>query len=51
VPLSLEESFTENAYQTVKEIHRQFIELAIYLAKYCIVTAFNPNRCGAVINE
>jgi hypothetical protein len=32
-------------------MHRQFIELAIYLAKNCILTTFNPNRCGVVINE
>lgn len=32
-------------------MHRQFIELAIYLAKNCILTTFNPERCGIVINE
>jgi predicted sulfurtransferase len=49
VPYSLEDSFTENSSQTVKEMHRQFIELAIYLAKNCINTTFSPNRCGVVI--
>lgn len=32
-------------------MHRQFIELAIYLAKNCIVTTFSPERCGVVIKE
>lgn len=51
VPLSLEDSFTENSCQTVKEMHRQFIELAIYLAKNCILTTFTPSRCGVVLTE
>ena len=51
VPHSLEDSFMENPSQTVKDMHRQFIELAIYLAKNCIVTAFSPQRCGVVIKE
>lgn len=51
VPHSMNDSFMENPSQTVKEMHRQFIELAIYLAKNCIVTTFNPERCGVVINE
>lgn len=46
----MEDSFSENPNQTVKEMHRQFIELAIHLAKNCIVTTFNPQRCGVVIN-
>ena len=32
-------------------MHRQFIELAIYLAKNFIITSFAPNRCGVLINE
>jgi hypothetical protein len=32
-------------------MHKQFIELAIYLAKNYILTSFNPNRCGVIINE
>jgi hypothetical protein len=48
---SMNDSFMDNPNQTVKEMHRQFIELAIYLAKNCIVTAFNPERCGMVVNE
>jgi serine/threonine protein kinase len=51
VPFSLEDSFMECPNQTVKEMHRQFIELAIYFAKNCIVTTFNPQRCGVLINE
>jgi hypothetical protein len=51
IPHSLEDSFIENPTQTVKEMHRQFIELAIYLAKNCILTTFNPGRCGVVVNE
>lgn len=51
VPLSLEDSFSENSCQTVKEMHRQFIELAIYLAKNFILTTFSPKRCGVVVNE
>lgn len=51
VPYSLQDAFQEHPAQTVKDIHRQFIELAIYLAKHCILTAFNPSRCGAVISE
>lgn len=51
VPLSLEDSFAESSCQTVKEIHRQFIEMAIYLAKNCILTTFSPSRCGVVVSE
>ena len=51
VPFSIEDSFVENPEQTVKDMHRQFIELAIYFAKNGIVTTFNPMRCGVVINE
>jgi hypothetical protein len=51
VPHSLDDAFADNPSQTVRDIHRQFIELAIYLAKHCILTAFNPSRCGAVISE
>ena len=50
VPFSIEDSFIENPQQTVKDMHRQFIELAIYFAKNSIVTSFNPQRCGVVIN-
>lgn len=50
VPLSLEESFTGDSKQTVKAMHRQFIELAIFLAKHCIQTAFSPSRCGILPN-
>lgn len=35
----------------MKELHRQCIELAIYLAKYGISTVFHPSRCGVMINE
>jgi hypothetical protein len=41
----------ENPTQTVKEMHRQFIELAIYLAKNFIATSFEGSRCGVVIAE
>jgi serine/threonine protein kinase len=51
VPYSLEDSFNENPNQTVKDLHKQFIELAIYFAKNGIVTTFNPQRCGTIINE
>jgi hypothetical protein len=51
VPNSIEEAFTENADLSVKEMHRQFIELAIYLAKNCLITSFIPTRCGIVIKE
>ena len=51
VPIPLEESFIENPEQTVKELHKQFIELAIYLAKQYILTSFNPARCGVIIND
>lgn len=51
VPVPLEESFVENPEQTVKELHKQFIELAIYLAKQYILTSFNPSRCGVIIND
>ena len=51
VPIRLEDSFLENSSQTVKELHKQFIELAIYLAKNCILTSFSPERCGVIINE
>jgi hypothetical protein len=51
VPLSLEESFAEDSSQTVKEMHRQFIELAIFLAKNCILTTFAPHRCGVLTND
>jgi hypothetical protein len=51
VPLALEDSFSENASLTVKLLHKQFIELAIYLAKQSILTSFNPSRCGMIINE
>lgn len=51
VPIPLQESFNENSNQTVKELHKQFIELAIYLAKQYILTSFNPARCGVIINE
>jgi len=50
VPIPLEESFNENNNQTVKEMHKQFIELAIQLAKNYILTSFNPARCGVIIN-
>lgn len=32
----------------MKNLHRQFIELAIYLAKHYVATSFNPKRCGAM---
>lgn len=32
-------------------MHRQCIELVIYLAKYGISTAFHPSRCGVINNE
>jgi len=32
-------------------MHKQFIELAIYLAKNYILTSFSPERCGVIINE
>jgi len=32
-------------------MHRQFIELAIYLAKNGILTTFSPCRCGTLVNE
>lgn len=51
VPVSLEESFAEYPSQTVKQLHRQFIELAIFLAKNCILTSFSPARCGVVAGE
>ena len=51
VPSALEDAFNDNPELTVKEIHRQFIELAIFLAKHCIVTTFNPARCGVVVKE
>jgi hypothetical protein len=51
VPIRLEDSFLENGTQTVKELHKQFIELAIYLAKNYILTSFNSERCGVIINE
>lgn len=51
VAIPLEESFVENPEQTVKELHKQFIELAIYLAKQYILTSFNPSRCGVIIND
>jgi hypothetical protein len=48
VPLRLEEAFGEGLQATVKELHRQFIELAIHLAKNSILTSFSPSRCGVV---
>ena len=51
VHISLEESFSHNPEQTVKELHKQFIELAIYLAKNYILTSFNPIRCGVLLKE
>ena len=51
VSLSLQDSFNENGKQTVKQMHKQFIELAIFLAKNCILTTFSPSRCGVVVNE
>jgi hypothetical protein len=51
VPISIDDAFTENPDLTVKEMHRQFIELAIFLAKHCIVTTFSPNRCGVVMKD
>jgi len=26
------------------------IQLAIHLAKNCLLTSFNPNRCGVILN-
>ncbi len=51
VPAALEDAFNENPELTVKEIHRQFIELAIFLAKHCMVTSFSASRCGVVVKE
>lgn len=51
VPYSFEDYFSENSNLNVKQLHRQFIELAIFLAKHCIITSFNPTRCGMVIKE
>jgi hypothetical protein len=51
VPLTLEDSFQENPTQTVKELHRQFIELAIFLAKNSLITNFHASRCGIILKE
>jgi hypothetical protein len=51
VPMRLEEAFGEDAGPaTVKELHKQFIELAIHLAKHSILTSFSPNRCGVTVS-
>jgi hypothetical protein len=31
-------------------LHKQFIELAIHLAKHSILTSFSPGRCGVVVS-
>ena len=50
VPYSLESFFDECDHETIKEVHRQLIKLAIHLAKNCLLTSFNPNRCGIILN-
>jgi hypothetical protein len=49
--MPLEDIFAQDPEPSVKELHKQFISLAIYLAKNYILTSFNPNRCGVVLNE
>lgn len=51
VPLRLEQAFEDGARPSVKDLHKQFIELAIHLAKHSILTSFSPSRCGAVLTE
>lgn len=51
IPTTLEDCLLNNPSQTVKDLHRQFIELAIYLAKHYVATPFNPERCGAMMQD
>jgi hypothetical protein len=50
VPYLLESFFDDCDHETVKEVHRQLIKLVIHLAKNCLLTSFNPNRCGIILN-
>lgn len=50
VPYSLESFFEECSGEVIKEIHRQLIKLVIHMAKNCLLTSFNPSRCGVLLN-
>ena len=50
VPYALESFFEDCDHQTIREVHRQLIKLAIHLAKHSLLTSFNPSRCGIVLN-
>lgn len=51
VGLTMEDSFIYYPNQTAKDIHKQFIELAIYLAKNNLTTNFDPSYCGVIVND
>ncbi len=52
VPLRLEDCFGwESSGLLVKELHKQFIQLAIFLAKNYIITSFSPERCGVISSQ
>jgi len=51
VPYSLKEFLYRNSRDIVKQLHRQFIELVIYLAKNDILTSFKSDCCGIIVVE
>jgi hypothetical protein len=51
VPCAMETAFPSLSQATLKEAHKQLIQLAIHLAKHYVLTAFNASRCGVVLME
>jgi hypothetical protein len=51
VPMRLREVLGEADADGLRILHRQFIDLAIGLAKVGIVTVFEGDRCGAIVEN
>ena len=51
IPTALSDLISDFDAQALKHLHRQFIDIAMGLAKAGIIATFSPNSCGGILED